>query len=48
MAPEQALQLLKQAADLANMPLQGHLQIQKAFEVLASIIKKSDPSEEIP
>ena len=41
MTSEQALQILKQYADLAPVPLQGHIQVQEAFKVLQSAIAAS-------
>jgi len=39
---EQALQILKQIADLAPVNLQAHIQAQQAYEVLKKAIEKKD------
>lgn len=45
MNPEEALSILAQAAQLAAMPAQAHVQCQEAANVLLQVIK---PKEETP
>jgi len=42
MSKEQALEVLKQVADLAPVNLQAHIQAQQAYEVLKKAIEKKD------
>lgn len=42
MSPEQALQLLAQAAALAAMPKANHVQVEQAIKVLAEAIKQKE------
>ncbi len=44
MTPEQALEILNQAAAAANLPRVGHIQVQQAIQVLTEALK-AKPAE---
>lgn len=48
MTTQEALQILDQAASMAQLPRQGHLQIQQAVETLKEIITPKTTQPEDP
>jgi len=38
MTPQQALMILQQAAELAALPKAGHIEVERAVQVLAAVI----------
>jgi len=46
MTPQQALQILSEAAAKANMPLQDHVLCKQAAEVLAPLCEPTDEEPE--